>query len=104
MLFLRLLAGWAVLVAIIALISDATPALLADTPFQATPLGKHWFDLSPTTLTLAQSTTQRYISPWLWDPVIIALLKVPTFVVFGILGLLLALASRRRRGVDIFAN
>lgn len=103
MIILRLLSGWCILVAIVALVSDITQASLGGS-FQATPLGKHIFQLSPTALTLAQSVTQRYVWPVLWDPVAISLLKLPTFVIFGVLAFLLALASRRRKGVNVYAN
>ncbi len=42
--------------------------------------GELWFALSPDTLNLMQAVTQRYISPSLWDPTIVAVLKLPAVV------------------------
>ncbi|MCB1384183.1 MAG: hypothetical protein KDJ73_14895 [Notoacmeibacter sp.] len=62
-----------------------------------TPLGKSWFELSPDTLNLAQATIQRHVAAFLWDPVILALLKLPGFAVFGFLALLFYMIGYRRR-------
>ncbi len=51
--------------------------------------GELWFALSPDSLNLMQAVTQRYISPSLWDPTIIALLKLPAVVLLGLLSILL---------------
>lgn len=63
--------------------------------------GEIWFSLSPDTLNLMQAVTQRYVSPELWDPTIIAVLKLPAIVplgllavVFGAYPLMRALSSR----------
>jgi hypothetical protein len=52
--------------------------------------GELWFALSPNTLNLMQAVTQRYVSPVLWDPVIVAVLKLPAVAVLGLLTALLA--------------
>ncbi|MGA3301855.1 MAG: hypothetical protein ABSC72_01040 [Methylovirgula sp.] len=38
-----------------------------------------------------------HISAFLWDPVAVILLKLPTWVILGILGSLIMLATRRRQ-------
>lgn len=45
--------------------------------------GEIWFSLSPDSLNLIQAVTQRYISPSLWDPTIVAVLKLPAIVTLG---------------------
>lgn len=52
--------------------------------------GELWFTLSPDTLNLMQAVTQRYVSPALWDPAIVAVLKLPAVAVLGLLTALLA--------------
>lgn len=50
--------------------------------------GEVWFALSPDTLNLMQAVTQRYVSPELWDPTIVAILKLPAIVPLGLLALI----------------
>jgi len=52
--------------------------------------GELWFSLSPDTLNLMQAVTQRYVSPALWDPAIVAVLKLPAVAALGLLTALLA--------------
>lgn len=47
--------------------------------------GEIWFSLSPGSLNLMQAVTQRYVSPDLWDPTIVAVLKLPAILSLGLL-------------------
>ena len=61
-------------------------------------LGQLWYDLSRSSLNLVQAVVQRYISPFLWDPIIVTVLLWWAFAVLMVLGLLiLALSGRRAR-------
>ena len=61
-------------------------------------LGQLWFDLNPSSLNLVQAVVQRYIHPFLWDPIIVAILLCWAFAVLMVLGLLiLALSHKRTR-------
>jgi hypothetical protein len=64
-------------------------------------LGQLWFNLNRSSLNLMQAIVQRYIHPFLWDPVIVTLLLCWAFAVLMVLGLVvLAISSRRpRRGL-----
>jgi hypothetical protein len=63
-------------------------------------LGQLWFDLNRSSLNLTQAIVQRYIHPFLWDPVIVTLLLCWAFAVLMVLGLvILAISSRRRQGL-----
>ena len=42
--------------------------------------------------------------PFLWDPVISTILHAPTWVVFGILGVLLYWLGQKRKPVEVFIN
>jgi hypothetical protein len=101
---LRMLGGWSLIVAIIALVWDATTSSGSPAGFVATSLGRHWFTFSQASLNLVQASLERYVHPFLWDPVLVEVLKLPTFVFFGAIGILLFVASRRRRKVNIYAN
>ena len=61
-------------------------------------VGQLWFDLSRSSLNLVQAVVQRYIHPFLWDPIIVTILLCWAFAVLMMLGLLiLALSGRRAR-------
>jgi hypothetical protein len=61
-------------------------------------LGQLWFDLNRSSLNLAQAVVQRYIHPFLWDPIIVTILLCWAFAVLMVLGLLiLALSGRQAR-------
>ena len=51
-----------------------------------------------------QPLIERNISPLLWDPVLVRLLLVPTWVALMLLGCLLILATRQRRAKIGFAT
>ena len=103
MLILRFLGNISFLAAIVALIYDGTKSL-GEGALSMTPLGQHWFNLSPGTLTLAQSAIEKHVSSTLWDPVIITTLLAPAWVVFGVLGLILHIVGRKRVRMNVFAN
>lgn len=92
----RILALFALALALVTAVLDITRSI-ADSAVVMTPLGVDWFNLSPSTLNLAQATIQRYVHPYVWDPVIQTILLAPSWVVFGILWLLFSLAGRQRK-------
>lgn len=63
-------------------------------------LGELWFKINPEGLNLAQAIVQRYISPVIWDPVILNLLLWPAWLVFLVPGLLLLALFRKRRKTE----
>ncbi len=99
----RFLSAVFLLVATIALVVDATPAIYGSAGFHATSLTAHWLDLGPSSHEAARKTVVGF-APWLWNGAIEPMLNVPTFVTFGILSLLAGYAGRRRRSVTIFVN
>lgn len=61
-------------------------------------LGELWFKLHAASLNGAQAGIQRYISPFLWEPVITTVLLWPGWAVFGVPGAgLLWLCRARHR-------
>ena len=67
--------------------------------------GQLWFELDNGSLNLVQAITQRYVAPFLWDPLAITVLNWPlwqavpvTALIAGLIGIiLLALAWPRAR-------
>ncbi len=102
MVLLRILGGWSLIIAIMALVYDLT--LLTQGIYRLTSVGRHWFALSPSTLNLSQAGIERHVHPYLWNPVLTSVLTTPAFLVFGLLGIALYAIGRRRPAVNIFAN
>jgi hypothetical protein len=71
-------------------------------------IGSLWFALHSPSLNLSQAVVQRYIAVWLWDPVIIAVLTAPAWLVLGLAGVVILLLKRlrlrRRRRRTIFTD
>jgi predicted membrane protein len=59
-------------------------------------LGQLWFDFSRSSLNLVQAVVQRYIHPFLWDPIIVTILLCWAFAVLMVFGLLILMLSRKR--------
>ena len=94
--FLRLLGYLVLALAFIAAVVDASKSVAAG-KLLLTPLGQAWFDLHASSLNLIQALVQRYVAPVLWDPVMVSILLLPSWAVFGAIALLFLLAGRRRR-------
>ena len=59
-------------------------------------LGQLWYQLDRSSLNLVQAVIQRYIHPFLWDPIIVTILLSWAFAVLMILGVLLLAVFRKR--------
>src|SRR5215468_12672566 len=59
-------------------------------------LGQLWYDLNRSSLNLVQAVVQRYIHPFLWDPIIVTILLCWAFAVLTVLGLLILILFRKR--------
>ena len=60
-------------------------------------LGQLWYDFNRSSLNLVQAVVQRYVHPFLWDPIIVSILLCWAFAVLMVLGALLLLVFRRRK-------
>ena len=87
--------GWLlVLAALVVLVADLI-AWLDTRHLGLTAAGQLWYEISPSTLELAQPAIQRHVAAWLWEP-IVALLTLPAALILGAPGLLLLWACRSR--------
>lgn len=103
MFIFRWLGTLLILFALVAGAVDGTKSLAAN-DFVFTPLGQHWHDLNAPSLVNAQAAVERYVSPFLWDPVIFTMLQWPAWAVLGAFGFLFIWAGRRRVRRDPFTN
>jgi hypothetical protein len=92
------------MVAVIAATNDVTRSLVAGERLAPLSTYEHWSKLAPVTLASARGSVQRRTHPWVWDPGLVTVLQLPAWALFGLGGMLLAYAGRRRREINIFAN
>ncbi|WP_163272359.1 hypothetical protein [Chelativorans alearense] len=100
---LRLLSMFALAVAVIMAVIDATRSIAAG-EWVLTPLGQSWQATSPDTYSLAQDTIERYTVPVLWEPVAVSILALPGWVVFALLAFLFYAIGHRRHRQDMFSS
>ncbi|RCS24834.1 hypothetical protein DUT91_05080 [Phyllobacterium salinisoli] len=99
----RALAVAALALAVILAVLDAARSIGAS-QFITTPLRDIWASTSPQTLADAKALTTHYISAVAWDPVLVWVLDRPSWLILGVLALLLyAVGHRRERGFGRFA-
>jgi hypothetical protein len=101
--FLRFLAACLLLVAVFAAVDDYTRSRVAARTV-ITSTSEHWERLVPTSFMQARAAVQRSTHPLVWDYGVGKLLRVPTWGLFGFLGLVLAYGGRRRKRVNVYAN
>lgn len=66
--------------------------------FRPIAAGEYWFKLDVGSLNFMQAIIQRYIHPFLWDPIIAGVLQWPAWSLLGGFGVALAFAFPIRRG------
>jgi hypothetical protein len=85
--FFRLLAILVLAGAVVMAVVDATRTV-ANASLVMTPLGESWSAAFPTTLISARFFLDAH-APWLWDPALVAILKLPGFFVLAVLAFVL---------------
>lgn len=100
----RFLAGLCALIALLAFVTDLTPALNGSAPFRGTTLAEHWTSLIPASFEGLKRSVTGSPLPFLWGVLIEPLLHGTSFVVMGLLALLFGYIGRRRRRVRVFTN
>ena len=96
----RFVGLWILAAGFVALVRDGTKSIAGNAIF-LTALNDDWTNIAPGSLQALQTfLTQRvepYVGGWVWDPVILAILAAPTFVVLGIIGAVFILLGRKKR-------
>jgi hypothetical protein len=101
---LRTLGVWSLLAAMIALTIDGTRSLATPGQLQMARLAETWNQVSGESMAAFQAGVETHVHPFLWDPVILAVLQVPTWIFFTGLGLLLYWLGRRRERRSVYIN
>jgi hypothetical protein len=92
------LIGWIIFLAGLSVLVRDVMVWIETKDWAPIALGQLWFDLNRSSLNLVQAVVQRYIHPFLWDPIIVSILLCWAFAVLMVLGvLILAVSGRRAR-------
>ena len=59
-----------------------------------------WYAAWPGTLITTQIKIERLLHPWLWDPALVTLLKLPAWLLLGLPGAMLTWFLRPQRGLS----
>ncbi len=77
---------------------------IADSRIYIYKLGQLWTDVHAASMQAAQSKVQASLPAPIWDPLITTLLGQPSWLVFGIIGVLFILLGRRRKPLIGYAR
>jgi hypothetical protein len=92
--FFRLLATAALAVAVIMAVLDATRSIAASSVV-TTSLLSSWSATSAGTLSALQGAITAHLPAFVWDPLMVSLLRLPGFVIFAALALIFYAVGRR---------
>ncbi len=101
---LRFLASLFALIAIVALVADATPALNGTGPFVAHSVINYWTELAPASLVATRANITSVTFPWVWNPLILSVLTTPMSALFAGLALVCGYFGRRRLQMKVHVN
>jgi hypothetical protein len=104
LMLLRILGVWLLLLAMVAAVIDATKSLAGGGAWVVTPMGEQWRSLNADSLAATKAWIVVNAGSFVWDPVMTSILQAPTWVVFGILGVLLYWLGQKRKPVEVFIN
>lgn len=90
------IAGWGALLAGLSVLVRDVIAWFDTRVWAPIALGQLWYELDRSSLNLVQAVTQRYISAFLWDRVIVNILLCWAFAALIGLGVVILLLARKR--------
>lgn len=100
----KFLGSWLLAGAGLALVNDLTRGLAAGTKFTFLSMRGLWLMAHDSSLVATQGALQRGLHPLVWDPIALAILKLPAWFLLAFLGGLLCYLGRNRRRVELFTN
>lgn len=81
--------------ALVLAVLDITRSITAGAPV-LTSIGQSWSSISPATLLQARETVTTMLPPFVWDPVINAVLTLPSWLLFWLVAMFLLWIGQRR--------
>ena len=99
----RVLGLWILAAAFIFLIYDGTKSIAASR-FYITKLVDTWNAVHFTSLQALQPMVEQRLGPWAWEKGMTHVLNAPTWVVLGIIAILLILIGRKKKPLIGYAR
>ena len=93
-LLLRFLGLCLLATAFVTLLSDVTRSVMGGRLY-VTPIGETLVTLTPGKLGLAQAFVERQVHPFIWDPVLVDLMRLPVWLAVGAIGCLAIWLGRK---------
>ncbi|MGH6864135.1 MAG: hypothetical protein ACRECN_07675 [Methylocella sp.] len=93
-LLLRFLGLCLLAAAFVTLIGDVTRSV-AGGRLSVTPLSETLMALAPGKLALARAFVERHVHPFIWDPVLVDLMRLPVWLAVGAVGFLAIRLGRK---------
>ena len=81
--------------AVVLMVLDLTRSISAS-EFVLTPAIQTWQSLSPQTLEASKTAIENWILPFAWDPMLLFILKLPTWAIMWVVAMLLLLFGQKR--------
>jgi hypothetical protein len=103
-LLLRLVARLLLIAAVVAIAYDGSRTLAGGSSLVISSLGDHWTTLHPASLEAFRKIIVAKVHPLAWDSAVRPVLRLPAWLVTGVLAVLFGWLGRRRRKVSIFVN
>lgn len=90
--------------AVVLAVLDITRSITAS-EIVLTPLAKTWGTISPQTLLDSRDLVREWAHPYLWDPVVLSILNLPSWLVVWLIAMIfLKLGQRRSAPYGRFAS
>ncbi len=89
--------GWLITLAAVLILGAELVGFVRTGAYKIISGGELWSDIDLASLNFLQAVIQRYIHPMIWDPVLIAVLRAPAWVPFGVVGMGISWLCRKRR-------
>jgi hypothetical protein len=100
---LRFLGLWILAAGFVFLVYDGTKSIAASALF-VTKFGQTWNDIHGASLQVLQTSVETRLSPAFWQYFVQPVLEQPTWLVLGIVGVLLMLLGRKKKPLIGYAR
>lgn len=90
------LIGWIFLLAGLSVLARDVVSWIETKVWTPLALGQLWYGLNRSSLNLVQAVTQRYVSPFVWDQIIVNILLCWAFAVLIGIGAAIVLLAHKR--------
>jgi hypothetical protein len=99
----RFIGLWILAAAFLLLVYDGTRSI-AGGKLILKPFGETWNDIHSSSLAALKPAIERFVGGWLWDPVVLSVLTAPTWLVLGVIGIVMIVLGRKQKPLIGYAR